>query len=128
MSNDKERSLQAHKQDASIPFERLTPDDVERVMICANRVYNVVNEYFRQRGNPADGLLERDKMMLQMDIAVAKLSRGLDLFAFMLADDLTFFSEWVLIQKNIDRSCGVIPDHVPLRFASKGATLKLSTH
>lgn len=120
--------MSADKDTANIPFERLTPGDLQLVYACADRAFLLVNHYLKQNGNTRDTLLERDKLMLIMDIACARLSRDLDLFAFLTCDDLAFFGEFVTIQKTVDRSCGKIPAHVGLRFASTGANVATLTH
>lgn len=51
-----------------------------------------------------------------MDFAVVHLRRGLDLQAFMNADDLTFTQEFVKIAQHINRRLMTFPADVRLRF------------
>jgi len=112
----------------SIPFDLLNPDQVGLILACADRASKIVIAYLNQKGNAGDALLERDMMMIRMDIACACLSRDLDLFAWFTSDDLSFFEEWVTLQKSLDRTCGRIPDHVKMRFARSGARQSIITH
>lgn len=126
MSNS---NLMPHNQaGANIPFDRLTADQIGLIFACADRASKIVIDFLKQKGNAGDTLLERDLMMLRMDIACACLSRNLDLFAWLLSDDLAFFDEWVTIQKSLDRTCGRIPGHVMMRFAQSGAKATIATH
>ena len=113
---------------AKIPFDLLTPDQVRLIVACADRASKIVIEFLKQRGNAGDALLERDMMILRMDIACACLSRNLDLFAWLMSDDLSFFDEWVTLQKFLDRTSGRIPGDVKMRFAQSGAKSVILTH
>ena len=114
---------------AAIPFDRLTAADMRLVQAIADRACAVVVAWLRAHNVTCDDLLDRDKLIIQMDIATAHLSRNLELLRFLLADDLQFFEEFVNITKSIDRTCGKIPDDVKLRFALLGATFANSaTH
>ena len=113
---------------ARIPFDLLTPDQVRLIVACADRASKIVIAFLKQKGNAGDALLERDLMVIRMDIACACLSRNLDLFAWLMSDDLAFFDEWVTLQKNLDRTCGRIPGHVIMRFAQSGASSLILTH
>ena len=66
---------------------------------------------------PGKTLLEPDRMVIQMDVAVAHICRGLDLVRLLYADELAFISEIVTIQTNVNRVDGRIPDYVHFAFA-----------
>jgi hypothetical protein len=127
MSNSK---IPPHEQTGGtrIPFDRLNADQIRLIHQCGTRVAGFVNDWRRLQGNQNDKVLEHDLMLIRMDIACAALSRDLDLFAWLMSDDLSFFDEWVIVQKTIERGCGRIPGDVPLRFAQTGARLGIIIH
>jgi hypothetical protein len=109
-----------------IPFERLTPDDWRLISALTDRTVKTVVDCLKRLGRTDyDEVIDRDSLRIMMDLASAKLSRNLDLFRFLMANDLDFMDEWIVIQKTVDRACGRIPDDVKLRFAQSGAILEI---
>ena len=103
---------------AAIPFQKLNGLQIAHCRFASQRSGQMVRDYIKRSGR--DDLNDPDELLQFMDFCVAVVSRGYDITAALLADDLLFRSEFIAIQKNIDRTCGVIPDHVYLHFASRG--------
>lgn len=101
-----------------IPFERLTPAELALCVEIGKRAAALARHYALTRKNAR---LEIDSMQCAMDIAVAHLSRPLNLSQFLQADDLSFFGDFVTIELNINRLDGTIPSFVHLQHAAKNA-------
>jgi len=101
-----------------IPFERLTPDELNLCVEIGKRAAALARHFAATRKNVQ---LEIDSMQCAMDIAVAHLSRPLDLLRFLRADDLSFFNDFVTIELNINRLDGTLPNFVHLQHAANVA-------
>lgn len=64
-----------------------------------------------------DTLLEVHPDIVAIDVGVVHLRRGLDLKAFLEADNLSFLREYATIQMHINRACQFFPADVPLTYA-----------
>ena len=105
---------------AAIPWDKVTQHEYTFIRAIAERAESIYREWIAQRRltlRPDQTLLEPDRMLIAMDVAAAHISRGLDLIALVQADDLSFISDIVSIQSNIQRLDGVLPNFVHLRFA-----------
>ena len=111
-------------QGSPIPWDKIRPFEYHMIRGIAERADAIYRDWIAKRRltlKPGETILEPDRMVLAMDIAVAHLSRDLDLSAFLTADDLTFIAEVLSIQTNINRVDGRLPDYVHLRFARESA-------
>ena len=103
-----------------IPWEKVRADEYPLIRAIAERADAIYREWINQRRltlKPGQTLLEPDRIVIAMDVACAHICRGLDLGAMLQADDLSFISDIVSIQTNIQRLDGRLPDFVHLRFA-----------
>ena len=103
----------------TIPWQKVTQEEYHLIAAIAERADMIFREWIRRRRmtlEPGKTLLEPDRMVIQMDVAVAHICRGLDLVRLLYADDLAFIGEIVTIQTNVDRVDGRIPDYVHLSF------------
>ena len=109
---------------ASIPWDKVNPEEYRVIRAIAERAYAMYQEWIAKRRltlKPGETILEPDVMVIMMDITCAHISRGLDLHALMMADDLSFISDILSIQTNIQRVDGVLPAFVHLRFTRQTA-------
>lgn len=107
-----------------IAWGKITPHEYQLISGIAERADMIFRDWLAKRRltlKPGETLLEPERMVIAMDIAVAHLCRGLDLSAFLTSDDLTFIGEVVTIQTNVQRVDGVLPAYVHLRFERKTA-------
>ena len=108
------------KTGEAIPWQKVTPYEYPLIRAIAERADAIYREWIAQRRltlRPDQTLLEPDRIVIAMDVAAAHISRGLDLGGLLQSDDLTFISDIVSIQSNIQRLDGTLPDFVHLRFA-----------
>jgi hypothetical protein len=108
----------------SIPWDKVRPFEYTLIRGIAERADAIYREWIDKRRltlKPGETILEPDRMVIAMDIAVAHICRDLDLSAFLTADDLSFISEVLSIQTNVQRVDGRLPDFVHLRFARRTA-------
>lgn len=107
-----------------IPWEKITPHEYQLIRAIAERADMIFREWIERRRltlKPGQTLLEPDRIVLAMDIAAAHICRDLDLSGLLMADDLSFISDIVSIQSNIQRVDGKLPDFVHLRFTRQTA-------
>jgi hypothetical protein len=103
----------------AIPWEKVTPDEYPLIRAIAERADAIYRQWIAQRRlslKPGQTLLEPDRIVIAMDIAAAHISRGLDLQGLLESDELSFISDIVSIQTNIQRLDGRLPNYVHLRF------------
>lgn len=118
-----ETPLHELKGDA-INWDKVSPHEYQLIRAIAERADMIFREWIVRRRltlKPGQTLLEPDRIVLSMDVAVAHISRGLDLSGLIMSDDLTFISDIVSIQSNVNRVDGRLPDFVHLRFARQTA-------
>ena len=104
----------------AIPWDKIRPFEYTLIRGIAERADAIYREWIARRRltlKPNETILEPDRVVIAMDIAVAHICRNLDLSAFLVADDLSFIAEVIAIQTNIQRVDGKLPDFVHLRFA-----------
>lgn len=107
-------------QGDTIPWEKVTPQEYQLIAAIAERADMIFRAWIARRRltlEPGKTLLEPDRMVIQMDVAVAHICRTLDLVRLLHADELSFIGEIVSIQTNVNRVDGRIPDYVHLAFA-----------
>lgn len=73
-----------------------------------------------------DALLEVHPDIVAIDVGVVHLRRGLNLKAFLEADNLSFLQEYATIQLHINRACQFFPADVPLLYSLDSR--RVSTH
>jgi len=108
----------------AIPWEKVTQAEYQIIAAIAERADLIFREWIARRRltlEPGKTLLEPDRMVIQMDVAAAHITRGLDLAGLLQADDLAFIADIVSIQSNIQRVDGRLPGFVHLRFTRKAA-------
>jgi hypothetical protein len=111
-------------QGDEIPWDKVNQDDYRVIRAISERADAIFREWIARRRltlEPGKTLLEPDRIVIAMDVAVAHICRDLDLQALLLSDDLTFVGEIVSIQTNVQRVDGRLPDYVHLRFARRAA-------
>jgi hypothetical protein len=111
-------------QGDEIPWDKVNQDDYRVIRAISERADAIFREWIARRRltlEPGKTLLEPDRIVIAMDVAVAHICRDLDLHALLLSDDLTFVGEIVSIQTNVQRVDGRLPDYVHLRFARRAA-------
>jgi hypothetical protein len=107
-----------------IPWQKITPYEYHMIRGIAERADMIYREWLNRKRltlRPNETLVEPDRIVIAMDVAVAHISRGLDLSALLTTDDLSFIAEIVTIQMNVQRVDGRLPDFVHLRFTRKTA-------
>ena len=117
------KPLHELKGDA-IAWQKITPYEYSMIRGIAERADMIYREWLAKRRltlRPGETLLEPDRIVIAMDVAVAHICRGLDLSALLTADDLSFIAEILSIQTNVQRVDGKLPDYVHLRFARQSA-------
>ena len=102
-----------------IPFDHISPQDFQLIQHCANRAQKIVNEYncARGYGSMHRETIDPEALQIAMDIAAVHVYHGIKLWQWYASSDLDFMSDVFLIAKNIDRSCGRLPNGVKLQFA-----------
>lgn len=98
-----------------IPWDRIPPIDRAICLELGKRASLMVQA--QARANPGAHIVPPHPNICGMDFALVHLRRELDLNAFRLADDLTFYAEFFKIAQNVDRQAGTFPADVKLRFA-----------
>lgn len=103
-------------------YRRINRDDFLRIFAIAKRA-EMLTRFYRSKlaSGTHDDVLEANFELISIDIADVFLMRGLDLQAFLYADDLAFMREYAIIEKNLNRGLHLFPTHVEMRFASIGA-------
>jgi hypothetical protein len=99
----------------------LTPEQIQQCSALALRAVAMVKRY--RILQPKDNALEENPEVARLDYAVVLLTRRYDLLAAFRADDIDFFRDAAMIQKNIVRATLFFPQQVPLKFARIGTRL-----
>lgn len=106
-------------------FDRITADDLALIFAISERARDMARQWRAVSvQNEKDTTLEANPTILQIDLSVVHLIRGLRLKDFLNAPALDFISENATIQQHINRPLHYFPEDVPLRFAMIGATIK----
>ena len=108
----------------AIPWDKVTQYEYTMIRAISERADMIFREWIKRRRltlEPGKTLLEPDRIVIAMDVAVAHICRDLDLSGLLLADHLTFISEIISIQTNVQRVDGRFPDYVHLNFTRKAA-------
>lgn len=109
-----------------IPYDRINPADMVLIGQCAQRAFEWMWDF--KRRSQRDDLIDPDKMLIAMDIALAHLHKNLKLYQWLLSSDFDFVAELVLITKNVDRACGTFPAGVKLAFEGSGGSSLINQH
>ena len=122
-SNNFERFIMPESETrATIPWGRIKPDEWPLILAIAGRGLRMLQEIARQRkAQHIHAELRADAQTLAMDVAVAHLSRELDLQNFHDAPADLFLADFIDIILNVDRVDGRLPDFVSFRCAKIGA-------
>lgn len=96
-------------------FDLINGRDMALILAITERAKDTAKQW--RIGNASDDTIEANPTILQIDIATAHLTRGLDLLSLLDAPLLDFWAELVTLQKNIDRRLHLFPDGVSLRYA-----------
>jgi hypothetical protein len=111
--------LPESEQKRSINWARIPPHEWPLILAIAGRGLRMLQDIASRRGQKGiHAELRADAQTLAMDIAVAHLSRGLDLLRFHEAPADPFLADFIDIILNVNRIDGVLPDFVHLRCAS----------
>lgn len=103
-------------------LDRINADDQALIIAIAERARLLAMQWrLSTIQNQKDTTLEANPTILQIDLSVVHLLRHLRLKDFLYAPVLDFVSEHATIQQHINRPLHFFPDHVPLRYATKGA-------
>ena len=113
-------TLAAAKMQGNDPgFSRIDPLTLNLIFRCAARA-RLIAEHHRLNIKH-DKVLEVNQTLIAMDLSIVYLRRGYDVRKLLLCDDLTFISEYGLIQKFIERANNSFPASIKLKFAQSGA-------
>lgn len=96
-----------------IQFDKLTPYELQLCVAIGARASAMTRDLMKQRKNVD---IEVDPMACAMDVAAVHLSRPLQLLSFLQSNDLDFIGDFITIQTNIQRACGMLPVFIHLRF------------
>ena len=127
MSNDKLERERKKKpphlwtSGAGLPaiLAQINPDDFKIIRALTERARKYITGEFTKRGIDPGPWVETDTLALQMDFCIAFITRRLRLLAFLMADDLAFQTDFIAIQKSINRVDMRVPEDVKLQFAQE---------
>lgn len=101
----------------ALDCRQISPVEQHWARVIAERISAMVRDWKQRSGE--DGMLDPDSMQIEMDIIVVHRFRKLRLQEFAQASILEVWSDFVTIEKYINRRLATFPADVRLRFASQ---------